>query len=131
MKKITQILALGILGLAVLWLGGMSLVNTRTTRVQVRVSGAVDEVRIFRSGDTTNPVDVIETGGTDTARIIRLASAESFSPFHQTAPASYTFTIRQGDQVYQGRKFCCESGLFPHRLTLTISSLSEWELTDQ
>lgn len=131
LKRSIWIVVVAVLGLAALWLGGISLINTNSTDLKVQVSGAVDEVRIFRSGDWVNPVAVIQTNGVDTTQVVKLRSAERFSPFYQTAPASYTFTTRQGNQVYQGRKICCETGLFGQEVKLTISGLSEWQMTDQ
>jgi len=131
MKKIGSIAVIVIAGVALLWMAGMSLLNAQTTRLQVHVTGTVDEVRIFHNNDTVNPVAIIETAGRDTTQVIHLRSAEGPSPFHQTSPASYFFTTRQSDQVFPGKKICCETGLFPHRLTLTITGPEEWQLTDR
>ncbi len=131
MKKFSSIVLIIVVGSALLWMVGMGLLNTRTTSLEVHVTGTVDEVRIFSYKDTVNPVAIIETAGNDTTRVIKLNSAEGISLFHQTLPAGYYFTTRQSDQVVLGRKICCETGWFPHKLTLAITGLSEWQLTDR
>ncbi len=130
-KSPALFLTIAILSAVLLFMAAMSFINTRITRLQVQVTGAVDEVRILRSEDPVNPVAIIQTNGVDTTQVVRLRKVESFSPFYQTAPASYTFTIRQGDQIYQGRKICCETGLFGRGVNLTIFGLSEWQVVDQ
>ncbi len=130
-KSPARFLTIAIPSAVLLFMAAMSIINSRITRLQVQVTGAVDEVRIFRSDDSVNPIAVIQTNGVDTTLVVKLRSSESFSPFLQTAPASYSFTTHQGGQVYQGRKICCETGLLDQRITLTISGLSEWQEVDQ
>ncbi len=130
-KQPVLFLEIILLSLVFLFMAGMTFINTRVTRVQVQVTGAVDEVRIFRSDDLVNLVAAIQTNGVDTTQVVKLHSAEGFSPFHQTAPASYTFTTRQVDQVFQGRKICCKTSLVDQKSNLTISGLSEWQIVDQ
>ncbi len=119
------------LSVVLLFLAAMSFINTRFTRLQVQVTGTVDEVRIFRSDEPVTPVAVIQTNGVDTTRMVKLRSADAFSPFYQSAPASYSFTARQEDQVYQGGKICCETSILDQRINLIISGLSEWQVVDQ
>ncbi len=131
MKKLLWSIPFVFLFLGIGWLGLMSFINTRTARLTVQAAGSVDQVLIFRSGDPVNPVASIETQGKDITRVVDLHTAEGFSLFFQSRPAQYYFTTRQGDQVYQGRNICCETGLFPSGGVLTINGLSNWQFTDR
>jgi hypothetical protein len=130
MKRIGLALVIAIIGVVLLWFAGMSIANTSLTRLEIRVSGSVDEVSLFRLGDQAHPIAVIETNGIDTTEIVNLRSSQYFSLFHQAPPAAYAFAIRKGDSVYSGKKICCENSFFTHRSVLTISGPSAWQITD-
>ncbi len=130
MKKAIWIFG-AFLGLLLIWMGWTGLVNTRVAHLQVRVAGSVDEVSIFRSDDPYHPLAVISTGGIDTVQSIDLPKAEGFSLFLQNPPASYSFSTRRGSETHPGGKVCCETGISSANITLSISSLTEWELVDR
>jgi hypothetical protein len=109
------------------WMMWMSFLNTRTTTTQFIVSGAVDEVTIYRSTEPEQPVLRIETNGQATTRRVELRTTEAFSPFVQSPPAQYYFVIRAGEQAQRGRLFCCETGLHPENGTLTVKGLADWD----
>ncbi len=113
------------------WLFFMHSVNTNVTQVSVSVAGSVDQVSLFRDADPSHPVATIRTHGQDTTQVIALPSAENVSGLFQARPAQYYFVSQVGEQRYRSGPVCCRVGFLPEHRTLTIRSLSEWEVSSE
>jgi hypothetical protein len=126
------LIVLGILvvfGLA--WFSFMRFINSRSTDVQVTVSGAVDEVTFYEASRPDEPIARIVTNGQEQQETIRLLNTVDYSFWRQMPPAAYHFITRQGDQTFQAGPVCCPVGLRSPQVELIISGLSEWERTSE
>ncbi len=127
-RTLLLFLAVILLGLAA-WFSFISYINTRTTALIVTVSGAVDQVSIFRFDNPTNPVATIQTNGQKTIQTVHLPKTGGFSIFYQTPPLKYYFVAKKGNETYRGGVICCQTGLLANRIRLTISGLDQYEQT--
>ena len=115
--------------ISVVWFLFMTYVNSRTDTLHVQVSGTIDEVDFYLLTNPDQSVATITTHGQDTQSTVKLAGIAGLVWLVQAKPAQYYFIAKQGEQTYQSRVFCCQSGLMQARLNLIIRGLKEWEVS--
>lgn len=122
-----------LIGLVVLliglgWMSLMAYVNSRTTALEVRVSGKLDEVRFYREAYSDQSVASIVTHGQDVAAVVELVNSADAPLFRQGEPTLYYFEVVKGGSALRGRTICCSTGFANKRAYLTIRDARDWDL---
>jgi len=122
-----------LIGLVVLLIGlgwtlFMAYVNSRTTTLEVRVSGKLDEVRFYQEGHSDQPVATIVTHGQDVAAEVEFGNSVDAPLFRQGQPTLYYFEVVKGGSASRGRTICCSTGFANKRAYLTIRDARDWDL---
>jgi hypothetical protein len=113
------------------WFALMGFLNSRSSNLNVAVSGAVDEVILYEAGQPETEVARIVTNGEDIRQSIRLRNTADYSFWRQMPPAQYHFIARQGDQTGRHGPVCCPVGLRPATINLVIRSVDSWERSSE
>jgi hypothetical protein len=119
-------LALAGLFIGLAWTGLCSYLNTRTTTLEVRIAGQLDEVSLYRETPEER-VAQIQTHGLDTTATVELRSARDGVWWLQALPAKYYFVAVKGGQHYRSTAVCCQTGIVNQRGWLTIRDFDDWE----
>ncbi len=128
MKNIYR-LGFGVLFLALVWIAFVNYTNTRTTTMEIRVAGQVDEVRIFQKGQPGTPIAVFQTSGKDSTYSLDLRNTAKSNFLFTGAPAQYTFIIIKNGVSSPPETMCCATGLVHQAGELTIRDLDSWEVS--
>jgi hypothetical protein len=109
------------------WFSLMGYINSRSSSLNVSVSGDVDEVTLYEASQPQTEVAQIVTNGEATRQSIRLRNTVNYSFWRQMPPAQYYFVARQGNQTNHNGPVCCPVGLRSTTINLIIRSLDSWE----
>jgi hypothetical protein len=114
--------------IAAIWILFISYVNTRSTTLEVQVTGNVSEVNFYKTSNEQTPVATVQTNGQDVNKTVVLRNGEGFSILMQTDPAQYYFVVKSDGQTYRSDVICCQVGISQNTQKLVISGLNQWEL---
>jgi hypothetical protein len=125
--KLVYRLGLSVLFAGLAWIALMAYLNSRTTALDVRVAGLIDEVRFYQAARPEQPVATLRTEGQDLSAWVELRNTAEASHWFQGAPAQYYFVAVRGSESYRSTSVCCETGFFSQRGLLTIQDLDDWQ----
>lgn len=109
------------------WIVLVSYINTRTTTLQVQVSGTVEEVLFYQEGHPDELVGSIQTHGKDLSTEVVLHNTVKNGLIFTSPPASYYFISKVGDEIFHSTQVCCSTGVFNQTGYIEITDLHSYQ----
>ena len=114
-----------------LWTALMGYINSRSSELNVTVSGDVDQVTFYEANAPDTEVARVVTNGTATQQTLSLRNTVDYSFWRQMPPAAYHLVIHQNGRTRDAGSVCCPVGLRSATIHLDVRGLDQWERTSE